>query len=225
MGKVVNEYYADFCNGEYALLVRFLEGGWRCGYIGVRADHPLHGVNMDDYPGNYTPHGGITFSGYINNNHVINIGNLPKIDVDRWYFGFDCAHCGDANDIFSRKMYFPESVLNGLPYHYHDDETVWTKEMVRHELVEWLIDIVKWVENVLEWSDKEDEEEPKSIIKDAWLIESRSTVQKTECACSRCGFNIVKYGVVYNLPDTCPECGAKMHGERWMERDKEEGNR
>lgn len=137
MGNIINEYFADFKNGDYALLVRFMEGGWRCGYIGVSSNSPLFGLAEDEYFGDFIPHGGITFSGHLSNNN-----SNTNINTDYWYFGFDCAHIRDANDIESRKSYFPDSSLNDLPNFNTEDDIVWTEEMVISELIEWLIDVL-----------------------------------------------------------------------------------
>jgi hypothetical protein len=93
--------------------------GHRCGYVGVNKNHPLFGVeydesceylaqrkNVDDlelgkksvmaifsYDDEtvspiiaFDVHGGLTYSGGFD-------------DDERWYFGYDCAHYGDAKDL------------------------------------------------------------------------------------------------------------------------------
>ncbi len=59
----------------------FMDFGWGNGYVGVTKDHPLFGINymyLDRY---IDIHGGLTFSGMIDN---------------LWCFGFDTAHSGDS---------------------------------------------------------------------------------------------------------------------------------
>lgn len=73
--------------------------GHRMGYVGVYPDSPLHSecytVDTDDEDDEYTGieyevsvYGGLTFSGILRENIVG--GYNPH------YFGFDCAHLGDA---------------------------------------------------------------------------------------------------------------------------------
>lgn len=63
--------------------------GYRCGYVKVEAGHPWHGQNYDDVSADV--HGGLTFGE----------ADVPcdkgGPDTGFW-FGFDCAHAGDAPD-------------------------------------------------------------------------------------------------------------------------------
>lgn len=62
--------------------------GHRCGYVAVPPEHKLHG---EDYDNVYVDvHGGLTFAG----------GTLtyPAANDGLWWFGYDCAHLGDARD-------------------------------------------------------------------------------------------------------------------------------
>ena len=65
------------------------EIGYRCGYVRVPMGHSWHGKHYDDLA--VDVHGGLTFS-----------EPDKPCDVDRpdnaWWFGFDCAHAGDAPD-------------------------------------------------------------------------------------------------------------------------------
>ncbi len=65
--------------------------GHRCGYVGVPLAHPHYGRHYDD-SGLYdiSVHGGLTFSSS-------EIGKYP-VESDLHWFGFDCAHLGDAKD-------------------------------------------------------------------------------------------------------------------------------
>jgi hypothetical protein len=98
--------------------------GHRCGYVGVSASHPLYGIGYDDtIPLALLPvlqkvkegpigkrgimdlltfqednprvgilfdvHGSITYSG--------GKDGYP-VESDLWWFGYDCAHVGDAKD-------------------------------------------------------------------------------------------------------------------------------
>lgn len=52
-----------------------------CGYVMVPESHPFHGKGYDDDAVDVRIHGGLTFAeGFPNG----------------WWFGFDCAHGGDA---------------------------------------------------------------------------------------------------------------------------------
>lgn len=73
-------------------VIRHHEGKHLCGYVGVDRSHPLFGVDtgipikegentlfLNDL---VTPHGGVTYA------------RFDSAD-ERWWLGFDCAHCGD----------------------------------------------------------------------------------------------------------------------------------
>lgn len=66
--------------------------GFRCGYVGVPAGHPLHGVDYDNARPNdgdwFDVHGGLT---YANGN-----AHYP-VASDLWWFGYDCGHSGDGH--------------------------------------------------------------------------------------------------------------------------------
>jgi hypothetical protein len=55
--------------------------GHRCGYVSVPKDHPWHGKTYDEV--GLDVHGGLTYAG---------------MRDDLWWFGYDCAHLGDARD-------------------------------------------------------------------------------------------------------------------------------
>lgn len=103
----------------FRAVVLLLTRGHRCGYLGVEKGHPLHGIDYGEQTealpsaegesvgkrsmlavlvsgGNFQSpemvfdvHGGLTFAGAK--------GEYP-VNSDLWWFGFDCAHCGDAID-------------------------------------------------------------------------------------------------------------------------------
>jgi hypothetical protein len=62
------------------------ESSHRCGYVRVPPTHPLHGKDCGEP--HVDVHGGLTF------------GELEPCtehpDGQGWWFGFDCAHLGDA---------------------------------------------------------------------------------------------------------------------------------
>lgn len=77
--------------------------GHRCGYVSVPEDHPWHGLGYND-PVNplmdsddwdnridckLDVHGGVTYA---------ERGTPVEGEDQGWWFGFDCAHAGDARD-------------------------------------------------------------------------------------------------------------------------------
>lgn len=78
----------------------------RCGYVGVPASHELYGIQyFDSCPtggiidGVLKCHGGITYSDG-------GKGSEYPVKSDLWWFGFDCAHAGDAPDYKNAKELF-----------------------------------------------------------------------------------------------------------------------
>lgn len=66
--------------------------GYRCGYVRVEEGHPWHGKGYDELNDPYPDvHGGLTFA---EPDKPCDKGGPD----DAWWFGFDCAHSGDAPD-------------------------------------------------------------------------------------------------------------------------------
>jgi hypothetical protein len=64
--------------------------GYRCGYVGIPKTHPLYGINYNET--DFEVHGGVTYSdGGVNTKY--------PIESDLWWFGYDCAHYEDGNDL------------------------------------------------------------------------------------------------------------------------------
>lgn len=116
---------SDFIHNNLRCIVLALDAGHRCGYVEVPKNHPLFGIeysqetsflntlweSVKEGPigkrgiipifckshkeGPQSPdvvfdvHGGLTYSGG---------GGEYPIKSDGWWFGFDCAHSGDAKD-------------------------------------------------------------------------------------------------------------------------------
>jgi hypothetical protein len=75
------------------------EYGNRCGYVRVPPGHPLHGKDIhEDAVRSLSVHGDVTFAG---------IEPCTHDDGTGWWFGFDCAHAGDAH-------YDPDSPPNSM---------------------------------------------------------------------------------------------------------------
>lgn len=100
-------------------VVTFGIRGWRCGYVGVPKGHRFYGKNYTEIESqiNYgNCHGGLTFSSKNEDT------NYP-IESDLWWFGFDCAHHGDGNDL--------DLAINLFP---HLDESIRTKRIELFQL-------------------------------------------------------------------------------------------
>lgn len=126
--KVMND------DNLFMLVVKFVDGGWRCGYIGVPKNSPLYAGYGENVGGFCDVHGGITFDGFLDDNETW------------WYFGFDCAHLNDAIDFRTAKLYFPQHKQNYEEVEkirYDQPEAhVWSLNDVKKELSEFLDQLV-----------------------------------------------------------------------------------
>ena len=86
------EYYGFPC------VILFMQMGYRCGYVGVPADHKYYGENYDDIP--IDCHCGLTYSD--DRLH-------GQEDKHTWWIGFDCGHACDGYDVEKMKEYFKEN--------------------------------------------------------------------------------------------------------------------
>jgi hypothetical protein len=82
--------------------------GYRCGYVMVPAGHPWWRLDYDDIDNPYPHvHGGLTFAG-------------QDTSLYGTWFGFDCAHYGDAPDPslpgYLALMDFGDSVIRSTQY-------------------------------------------------------------------------------------------------------------
>jgi hypothetical protein len=134
----------------YRCIVVAIDMGHRCGYVGVDKEHPFYGKEYNDeippemldkiktvlegpigkrgiidlfcYDSDhprigilFDVHGGITFSSRKDDKKY-------PVESDLWFFGFDCAHSGDAKDpeITADRldvlMYFNEGIIRTLDY-------------------------------------------------------------------------------------------------------------
>ena len=57
-----------------------------CGYVGLKPDHPMYGMNYDKV--NVNVHGGLTYSDYCRERICHKTTDNDKL----YWFGFDCAH-------------------------------------------------------------------------------------------------------------------------------------
>lgn len=79
--------FGEHCGLEWMVIHN--GGGYRCGYVRVPVGHPWHGKGYDDIDADV--HGGLTFS---EPDEACDKGG----DDSAHWFGFDCAHGGDAPD-------------------------------------------------------------------------------------------------------------------------------
>ena len=92
MGHTVEKEWEAF---GLACVVLMTSMGHRCGYVGVPNGHRLYKIGYDDAKradGEWIDvHGGLTFAGE-------DKGYPSEKPNTLWWFGYDCAHLGDAPD-------------------------------------------------------------------------------------------------------------------------------
>lgn len=118
---------SDFLHKEYRCVVIMGSCGYRCGYVGIPKEHPLHGVDycdkvdclksseMPDIPMDKAGLGQM-LRGLVGEYQKKSIspemffsvhggitysggGEYPVESDGLWWFGYDCAHFGDGKDI------------------------------------------------------------------------------------------------------------------------------
>lgn len=117
----------DFMIGNYRCVILGLYMGHRCGYVGLPKEHKY--VGLDEFSIDVAVHGGITYSDYE--------PSFITDNEDRYWIGFDCAHCGDKKDLNLIKELCDEPTLSSLleiETRYPTGEKLWTKEDVENEL-------------------------------------------------------------------------------------------
>ncbi len=113
----------------YTCVVTFNKMGFRCGYVGVKEDHPWYGVDYEsEGPNEISCHYGLTYSGK----------GEQFTDDDLWYFGFDCGHYMDATEIDKAKEYGLVEGNNYLILKKFEDEM--------KQFDEWTVKTVEFVE-------------------------------------------------------------------------------
>ena len=75
--------------------VLFMSGCYRCGYVGIPKDNKWYKKDMGEIP--VDCHGGITYA---------DSKLYHQNDKDKWWIGFDCAHCFDGYDLETAEKYF-----------------------------------------------------------------------------------------------------------------------
>jgi hypothetical protein len=87
--------------------------GNRCGYVAVPEGHAMHGKDYDEV--DVTVHGGLTFAD--------GTDTYPVAAEGLWWFGYDCAHYGDARDPELMSPKYREMYDEGL-LNFFDEGTV-----------------------------------------------------------------------------------------------------
>ena len=123
----------EFEHAGYKCVVVFNSNGFRCGYVGIPKNHPLYGKGYSDHLDiKKDDIGDREISGvfplliaYLDEDERIRIdayfqchGGITHadggkkstypIESDLWWFGFDCGHAGDRNDLVYALKNFPE---------------------------------------------------------------------------------------------------------------------
>lgn len=81
---VVKKYWE---NGIYPLFVDTSEfTTWYCGYAVIPVDHPFYGLDYDEVEDDIDVHGGLTFSGKLD-------------ELEGYLLGFNCNHFGDTPEV------------------------------------------------------------------------------------------------------------------------------
>lgn len=125
-GEPDKAQWTDEATGLTCLAKRHSRSGHWCGYVGVTEGHPWFGRRYDDLP-DYGPtaHGGLTYAAPCQHRddfpmesmvcHVPNAGEPDSV----WWFGFDCAHCGDRSprdEAYARDLGYPFTSFAGETY-------------------------------------------------------------------------------------------------------------
>ena len=94
--------WTDQATGLPCLAKRNRSGAW-CGYVGIPAGHPLHGLDHDDDRlEGVEVHGGLTYADGCQEDdrpieericHIPGPGEPDNV----WWFGFDCGHSMDLS--------------------------------------------------------------------------------------------------------------------------------
>lgn len=75
-----------------------------CGYVGVYMGHPLYEIDSSSAElvnKNLIVHGGLTYSGH-GKATLCSAALRESSEEPLWFFGFDCAHMGDAMPVLDK---------------------------------------------------------------------------------------------------------------------------
>jgi len=114
--------WVDEATGLVCLALRHRHWGQWCGYVGVPAGHPWHGVDADDdrvwacahgYRVNYAA--GCQEDDSPVEQRICHIPTPGEPD-DVWWFGFDCGHAGDLSPFMKAALGAFGFPLDGMEY-------------------------------------------------------------------------------------------------------------
>lgn len=130
--KVEREWESS---GLLCAVVQGREGGNRCGYVRVSPSHPDHGKEYDDV--DVDVHGGLTYAALE--------PCTDHADGQGYWFGFDCAHLGDASydpnnlpghEIAFRAKYPEFTEHNRSEHFWSEQEVIAETERLARQLAE-----------------------------------------------------------------------------------------
>ena len=130
--KIEREWY--HAGLQCVVVIARCAGGHRCGYVRVPAGHPDHGKGWDGP--DVDVHGGLTFAEIEPCAHDDGIG---------YWFGFDCAHAGDASydpnnlpdhEVDFRKRYPEFDRMNALEHYWSQVEVERETERLAEQFAE-----------------------------------------------------------------------------------------
>lgn len=164
--------------GLPCMVLRNLEFGTLCGYVGVHETHPWHG--KVDAIEDVDVHGGLTFGGLYDASGVTSqrpatgllpartstLGAKPEASyVGHWFVGFDCGHAGDLMPqlrLIPRRAREPLFIASRLPQTLEDaawsagldaaERRYWLKKLL-DPMAHYLVDVYRdfvWVRQEVE---------------------------------------------------------------------------
>jgi hypothetical protein len=139
--------------GLPCMVLRNLELGTLCGYVGVHETHPWHGKPYDDP--DVSVHGGLTFCGLYGDTGITSVKPADALSAERtstlsakpdasyvghWFFGFDCGHAGDLmpqlRTLIESRAREPLFIASRMPRTV--DDPAWSEGLSGAERVRWL---------------------------------------------------------------------------------------
>lgn len=95
------------------VMARGTGGAW-CGYVGVPAGHPCHGIDWSEL--DVSVHGGVSWAASLLPEECIDV-TLRREAQDYYWIGFDCAHAMDGfpcvpfwPELFDRRRTYRDAV-------------------------------------------------------------------------------------------------------------------
>jgi len=100
--------WIDEETGLDCMIIRNVDMGNLCGYVGVPLDSKLSGIDYNDIEINV--HGGLTYSERCS-------GNIcHEAEIEVFWFGFDCAHFMDLSPGLKSKILISKAIYRDFNY-------------------------------------------------------------------------------------------------------------